>query len=65
MDNSTKECKMGKQEFCKEVGIRAKDEYDVDDGADLCYNLLDMGVLTLEDSIRRAAQIVAQHILQA
>lgn len=56
---------MGKQEFCKEVGIRAKDEYDVDDGADLCYNLLDMGVLTLEDSIRRAAQIVAQHILQA
>lgn len=55
---------MGKQEFCKEVGIRVKDEYDVDDGADLCYNLLDMGVITLEDGVRRAATVVAQHMLQ-
>jgi len=51
--------------FCKLVGDRVAEQYDVEDGADLCFNLLESGVISEEASIDEAARIVAMHILQA
>ena len=55
---------MHSDDFVGEVGKRVKEEYDLDDGADLCYNLVEMGVICEYMSVGQAAQIVAQHMLQ-
>jgi len=51
-------------EFCTKVGQLAL-EYGVDDGSSLCYNLIEMGVIDMEQGVETAARIVAQHVLQA
>ena len=51
-------------EFCTEVGLLALD-YGVDDGSSLCYNLIEMGVIDMEQGVETAARIVAQYVLQA
>lgn len=53
------------EQFCKEVGERAAERYDVEDGSDLCFNLIEMGVIVPTDGVAEAARIVAQHVLQA
>lgn len=51
-------------EFCTEVG-RIAAEYGVDDGADLCYTLIELGVVNMADGAETAARTVAQCYLQA
>ena len=53
-----------KEQFCTDVGKRAE-TYGVEDGADLCHNLIEMGVINPMDSVEEAARVVAQHVLQA
>ena len=55
---------MDKHTFIQRVGIEAT-EYGISDADDLAHNLLEMGVLTLDMPVSQAAQIVAQHVLQA
>ena len=50
--------------FCKIVGDRVKEQYGFDDGADLCFNLLELRVIPEEAGINEAARIVAMHIAQ-
>lgn len=52
-------------EFASAIGEAVKTDYDLDDGSDLCRNLLMTEVVTTNMSIDMAAQIVAQHIEQA
>ena len=56
---------MNKIEFCKIVGTLAYDLYDVDDGSDLCYNLIDLDVIDMSTGVEIAARKVAQHSLQS
>ena len=51
--------------FAKEVDKAVKDQYDLDDGGDLCWNLMESGVINMHDGVDSAARIVAQHIEQA
>ena len=51
--------------FCQLVGKWALKCYGVEDGADLCFNLLESGVIPEDATVGAAANIVAQHILQA
>jgi hypothetical protein len=52
-------------QFCYEVGDIVQREYGIDDGADLCYNLVEMGVIEMQAGFSHAAHVVAQHIEQA
>ena len=56
---------MTKAEFCKLVSEKVNSLYDVEDGGDLCWNLIDLGVVEESAGVGVAAQIVARHILQA
>ncbi len=51
--------------FCYYVGEIVKRDYDLEDGADLCFNLLESGIIPEDATLGEAARIVAQHILQA
>lgn len=51
--------------FCEIVGDMASIMYGVDDGADLCFNLLESGVISEDATAEQAARIVAQHMVQA
>ncbi len=51
--------------FCDQVEKLVKDQYGHDDGGDLCWNLIEMGVVDMSRGERYAAQIVAQHLEQA
>ena len=51
--------------FCKLVGRRVEEQFDLDDGDDLCFNLLESGVIREDASVDEAARIVAMHIQQA
>lgn len=53
-----------KEQFCTDVGKRAE-TYGVEDGADLCHNLIEMNIINPMDSVEEAARVVAQHVLQA
>ena len=53
-----------KEQFCADVGKRAE-TYGVVDGADLCWNLIEMGAIVPTDSVEEAARMIAQHVLQA
>lgn len=56
---------MTKAEFCRQVDEKVEALYDVTDGGDLCWNLIDLGVVEESAGVGVAAQIVAQHLLQA
>ncbi len=56
---------MDKDAFCYAVDDIVEIMYGETDGGDLCYNLLEQGVVTLDMSPDQAARIVAQHIQQA
>lgn len=47
------------------VDARVEEQYDVTDGGDLCYNLMDQGTIPENASVDEAARIVAMHLLQA
>jgi hypothetical protein len=51
--------------FCTLVGQRVEEQYSVIDGSDLCFNLLEMKVISETATVDEAARIVAMHILQA
>jgi hypothetical protein len=53
------------QEFSRMVGKMVQNEYGLDDGAGLCYNLVESGVIKMEDGTANAARQVAQHMEQA
>lgn len=57
----TEEIEVG---FCSLVDARAREQYGYDDGGDLCFNLLEMGVISENASVDEAARIVAMHIAQ-
>lgn len=52
-------------DFCGLVDAHCEKHYDVTDGGDLCFNLLESGVIREDASVEEAARIVAQHIQQA
>lgn len=52
-------------DFCQIVADKVKTEYGFEDGQDLCFNLLESGVIDEDATIDEAARIVAQHIGQA
>jgi hypothetical protein len=55
----------GLSEFAKSVGELVQSEYGLDDGADLCYNLVESGAIDMKDGEASAARQVAMHIEQA
>lgn len=52
------------QQFIKQVADAAA-KYDLEDTADLSYNLFELGRIHLEMTVETAAHVVAQHLLQA
>ena len=55
----------GRAQFCERVDAAVLRDYDLEDGGDLCFNLLESGVIAESVSVEQAARIVAQHLLQA
>jgi len=51
-------------EFCDKVEELVKKETDLDDGGDLCWNLVEMGQIDQNEGPEAAARIVAQNLLQ-
>lgn len=51
-------------DFCFQVGQVVESEYGLTDGDDLCYNLVEGGVIDMQQGVRQAAAIVAQHLEQ-
>ena len=51
--------------FCDKVEKRVEEQYGLTDGADLCFNLLESGVIPEDASVDEAARIVAMHMAQA
>ena len=51
--------------FCGLVGDRVSEQYGLDDGADLCFNLLESGVIDQDAGVDEASRIVAMHLAQA
>lgn len=52
-------------DFCDLVSDYCEKHYDLTDGGDLCFNLLESGVIPEDASVEVAARIVAQHLMQA
>jgi hypothetical protein len=63
--NYTKLIQTPRAAFTAKVDARVEEQYGVQDGGDLCFNLLESGVIREDMSIDEAARIVAQHLLQA
>lgn len=53
------------EDFCNDVDAVVTERYRLDDGGDLCYSLIESGVIDMRDGIDAAARTVAQHIEQA
>lgn len=51
--------------FSSMVDARVEEQYDLEDGGDLCYNLMESGVIPENANVDEAARIVAMHLLQA
>lgn len=51
--------------FCEAVGARVEEQYELYDGADLCFNLKETGIIRTNASVDEAARIVAMHLAQA
>lgn len=56
---------MNKEQFIDAVDKVCSDCYEVEDGGDLCYNLMEQDVITMSMGVDLAAQVVAQHVQQA
>lgn len=52
-------------DFCDLVDKRVEEQYDLEDGGSLCFNLLESGVIPENASVDEAARIVAMHLMQA
>ena len=52
-------------DFSERVDKIVEEQYDCSDGGDLCYNLIESGVVDMALGEAAAARIVAQHIQQA
>lgn len=52
-------------EFSQQVREVAFERHDIMDGGDLCYNLVEMGVIDMSEGVGVAARIVAMHYQQA
>lgn len=52
-------------DFCDKVEAKCKAEYGIEDGGSLCFNLLEMEVISEEDGVDAAARAVAMHVQQA
>lgn len=53
-------------DFCDQVDEVVSNEYNLDDGGDLCWNLIEQGTIDLKKhDVQAAAAIVAQHLEQA
>lgn len=50
--------------FCELVAAEVKRQYGYDGTADLCFNLLESGVIDQDATVNQAARIVAQHMEQ-
>lgn len=50
--------------YCVTVGKICEQDWDVSDGADLCYHMLQSGEVTADTTPNEAARMVAQRILQ-
>lgn len=50
--------------FAAEVGKLVKSKYRLDDGDDLCFNLVERGDIDMDAGADKAAQIVASHLMQ-
>lgn len=56
---------MDKEAFIDAVDEKCEEYYEVFDGGDLAAHLLESGVISIDMGVNHAAQIVAQHVLQA
>ena len=63
--NYTKLIQTPRATFTDKVDARVEEQFGLLDGGDLCYNLLESGVVREDMGVDEAARIVAQHILQA
>ena len=52
-------------DFANKVDARVEEQYGLEDGGDLCYNLVEMGVIDPEVGVDEAARVVAVHLMQA
>ena len=52
-------------EHAQLVDKQVEEQYDIQDGGDLCYNLMDMGEIDEDSTVEESARIVAQRIEQA
>jgi hypothetical protein len=54
--------------YCALVEARVQEQYDLGpdtDAADLCFNLLESGIISETASVDQGARIVAMHLQQA
>lgn len=51
--------------FTDLVEARVEEQYGLLDGGDLCFNLIEQGVISEEHGVDEAARIVAMHMEQA
>lgn len=56
---------MNKLDFCDAVEVAVQQQFGEADAGDLCWNLLETGVVTPDMGVENAARVVAMHILQA
>lgn len=52
-------------ELAQQVDEILEEEYGIIDGGDLCYNLIESGVISEAAGVAKAARIVAMHLMQA
>lgn len=52
-------------DFCDQVEQRVEEQFGEQDGGDLCFNLIEQGVISESMGVDEAARIVAMHIQQA
>lgn len=65
MPRITPEQHASMHDFSEKVDKICEEQYEVVDGGDLCYNLVEVGEINMADGEDNAARIVAQRILQA
>ena len=52
-------------QFCYEVEKLVEYEIEMEDAGNLCFNLIEAGVISVDKGTTRAAEIVIQHIIQS
>ena len=51
--------------FIRDVDARVEEQYGIQDGGDLCHDLLASGTIQMSKGVDEAARIVAMHLMQA